>query len=79
MAGDIVECDDEPGDLAGLPPEESVTKKLEEPCPAKRENSPRTEDEVLAPSHENRGGATGKWLDHLRSHRDGSHPTPRTA
>ena len=73
MAGDIAECDDQEGDLADLPARESGTKKLEEPCSVKRANSPQTEGKVLAPNHENRTRATGKWSGCLRSHCDGSH------
>ena len=79
MARDIAECDDGTGALADLPLGEPVTKKSEERHPTERENSPQKRAEVLAPSHKNRGGATGKWSGRLRSHHDSSQLSPRMA
>ena len=76
---DIVECDDGPGASADLPLGEPVTKKSEERHPTEREDSPQKRAEVLALSHENRGGATGKCSGRLRSHHGSSQFSPRTA
>ena len=78
-ARDIAKCNDGPGALADLSLGEPVTKKSGKRHPTERENSPQKRVEKLAPSHENWGGATGKWSGRLCSHHDSSQLSPRTA